>query len=95
MKELQSATCNITALPKEDGGFTPLIEAILIVSEPRYTLDEAGHQIKSRIVETMRFSSSPKGLRTLAKIFEEWATGAEETIDKAMEAISDKPQEVK
>jgi hypothetical protein len=84
MKELQSAACNITALPLEEGGFSPLIECILIVSEPKYTLDEAGHQVKSRLMEMLRFNTSAKGLRSMAEMFGKWADEADDRISTAM-----------
>jgi hypothetical protein len=89
VKELHSVACNFSALPQEEGGFRPLIEAILIVSEPKYSIDEAGDQFKRRSIDALRFTTSPAGLRLLAKNFIEWADEAEQLVAKAIEAAVD------
>ena len=62
---------------KHEGAFEPSIEGILLVSEPIYRVDAAGQMIRERTVETLRFSTTVKGIRDLAAQFLQWAETAE------------------
>jgi hypothetical protein len=57
--------------------FRPMVEVALIVSEPQYTVDAAGQSVRHRTMDTMRFHTSPEGLRDLAKYLGKWADDAE------------------
>jgi hypothetical protein len=76
MKEITGSSMNIYYI-KHDGKFEPNIEGILIVSEPIYRVDAAGQLIRERTTETIRFSTSLDGIKSLAAQFLQWAETAE------------------
>jgi hypothetical protein len=84
MKEI-SATSRNLSLVYQDGPamFTPMVEAILVLSEPQYSVDLGGQLVRTRQVETVRFATSPEGLRDLARTFLEWADDADNITPKA------------
>jgi hypothetical protein len=57
--------------------FAPTIEAVVNVTEPRYTVDAAGELVRQRAADQVRFHTTPDGLRMLAGHFNEWADAAE------------------
>lgn len=65
MKELRSVTANFHMLFSVVEA-TPLVEVVLLLSEPKYAVDDAGSLSKRRDLTDFRFSTSSKGLRDLA-----------------------------
>ena len=83
MKELRSTTANI-ALVIGGGEASTVVEVVLLVSEPKYSIDASGSVAKARNLEDMRFSTSPKGLRDLADVLLKLADEADEETKKAL-----------
>lgn len=76
MKLLIATSGNILAGPDGDGGYEPLVEVVLIVSEPRYEADAAGF-VKRSAVSDIRFGSTPKTLRKVSVELVKLADAAE------------------
>jgi hypothetical protein len=79
-KELLNLSANFSFVPSEQpfgGEARPHVEVILVVSEPKYTVDESGRLVKSRVNDTLRFHTNAKGLRLLAGAFGDWASEME------------------
>jgi len=74
---------------KHGGKFEPNIEGILVVSEPIFRVDAAGQLIRERTTETMRFSTSVDGIKSLAAQFLQWAETAEKEIQEAKKCTCD------
>lgn len=91
MKEVISGAMNVTGR-LGDGAIAPLVECVLVVSEPVYTVDMSGGLVKSRVTEGLRFTTTAAGLRSLAALFTEWANQAEEEVSLCVEAIRAKPE---
>lgn len=66
MRELRSISHNISILMHEDSE-QPMVEVILLLSEPQYAIDASGMFAKSRNLTDFRFGTTPKGLRDLAE----------------------------
>ena len=79
MKELIGSTANVYAvsLGMGTGEFAPMVEVILLLTEPRYEPDAAGTFSRRRDVEDVRFHTTPNGLRELAGNFAKLADDAE------------------
>lgn len=76
MKELAGTARNLSLVKDSQ---CPTIEVVLAVSEPTYRVDVTGTLVKQRdTIETLRFTSTPAGLRTLASDCITWAAEAEE-----------------
>lgn len=83
MKELRSTTANMALVIGGDEPQT-VVEVVLLVSEPKYSIDASGSVAKARNLEDMRFSASPKGLRDLADVLLKLADEADESARKAL-----------
>lgn len=83
MKEVYGTARNISFAADEDGKLTPTIETIIVVSEPQYGPNGNGEVEKFRVTDTLRFGTTPQGLRILAQQFTEWADEAEALLNKA------------
>lgn len=81
MRELLSCCANFSALPLDDGALQPQVEVILIVSEPTYSLDPAGGQVKSREVSQLRFTTSAKQVLKLAEALTQFSAEAEKLFE--------------
>lgn len=80
MQEVSATSGNLYLVPSEPpdrGEMRPMVEVILITSQPKYTMDDVGTLVRSRITETVRFHTSPRGLRELARQFAELADMAD------------------
>ena len=73
MKELIGTCMNVALLEGKERALQPVVECILVVSEPTYQADMQ----KVRHPETLRFCTSPRGLLKLSATFGEWAAEAE------------------
>lgn len=77
MKEVICTARNLMVVPDEEHTVRPMIEAIVVVSEPQFRFDRGGQLANERETETIRFSASPEALRKMAKSFNEWADEAD------------------
>lgn len=97
MKEVICTARNITIAVSEgdNPGITPMVEAIIVVTEPQYRIKK-GEIVRMRQPETLRFAASPDSLRTIAKSFMEWADQAEAVAmalgAKKVETSREQPQ---
>ena len=82
MKEAHGSARNLYFVPDENGKLLPMIEAIIIVSEPKFGVSEEGQTERYRVMDTLRFHTSPDGLRKLAEQFEGWADEIDELCKK-------------
>jgi hypothetical protein len=64
MKELIATNCNHSIAISDDGEMTPVVEIIIVVSEPVYKLVDDKIE-RQRITETIRVSTCKEGLRGL------------------------------
>jgi hypothetical protein len=68
MKELVATASNLFYTRNEDGAFTPSVEMMIIVSEPQYSVNMKGDEIKvvkRRETKTLRFNCTPASLGLL------------------------------
>jgi len=79
MKTLIATSGNILAGPDGEGGYEPLVEVVLITSEPKYEAD-AGGFVKRSSVSDIRFGSAPKTLRKVAAELVKLADEAEKEL---------------
>lgn len=66
MRELVCITSNAYAAWDSEGSQIRMVELVLVMSEPAYSLDPMGDLNKRREVSSLRLSTSPKQLRQLA-----------------------------
>lgn len=81
MKEVACTARNIMVIPVSDGeklSIRPMIETILVFTEPNYRINKENEVVVRREPQTIRFSASPESLREIAKNFLEWAEQAED-----------------
>ena len=83
MKELIGTNCNISLVVQEDGKLLPMVEAIMIVTEPQWGIDGGGELCRTRMPGTVRFSATPQALRALGKGCMKWADEADGALGKA------------
>ena len=82
MKKLASTSMNLSfAESEKNGDLVSIIECILVLMEPEYTLTYANVQ-RVDSFETIRFIAYPEQLRDIADQFNKWADEAEETLEK-------------
>jgi len=79
MKTLIATSGNILAGPDGEGGYEPLVEVVLITSEPKYEADASGF-VKRSSVSDIRFGSTPKTLRRVAAELVKLADEAEKQL---------------
>jgi hypothetical protein len=85
-KELSALARNILGARTAEGEWTPMVEIIIIVSEPSFKLDAAGELRSERgRLEDLRFLANVKGLRHLAERLTEYADEAEALEPKGQE----------
>lgn len=80
MKELTLISANLylaPSAPPDGGEMRPMVETILVLSEPKYTFDDTGGTVRARVTETVRFNAAPVGLRELARRLTETADMAD------------------
>lgn len=82
MKEMIGNACNIAAIPSKTGVIASL-EIIIVTSEPKYVIDEAGELRMSRTTDALRVMTSSKGCRELAKVLNQLADDADELVKLA------------
>lgn len=91
MKEILSVAANHLA-SFDKTGVAPMVEVILILSEPVYTIDSTGAQIRSRETTTERFVSATEPLRKLSEILNRLADEAEEELAVALAVTQTKAE---
>lgn len=82
MNELIGHSANVMLAETDKGRLLATVELVLLVSEPKYQSDPIGF-VKTRSVTDIRFATSAKGLRALAREFDELANDAEELEERA------------
>jgi len=92
MKELLNIATNFCATVSEDGQLRPALEMAIITSEPIYSCDATGESIRSRVIDTYRFSATPKQARTLGEQLHKMADEAEKSIREAIKLTNEKNQ---
>ena len=80
MKELLGTARNIYAVVGPDNKMLPTIEVILIATEPQFTVDASGAVVRTSVPASFRITTTPGGLRSVAKDFLKWADDAEEVL---------------
>ena len=81
MKEALGTARNLTLVAQEDGSLLPMVETVIIVTEPRFQLAKEG-LVKVITSDTLRFVASPEVLRAMSEQFAEWADEADELADR-------------
>jgi len=84
MKELRSVTANYAMVLNPEGEAKTAVEVVLLVSEPRYSIDGAGTLTSARNLEDLRFTTSPKALRDMAASMCKMADEADEAARAAL-----------
>lgn len=86
MKELMSVSSNvsISVHPDAEIDSRPMIELVLVLSEPKYSLDATGELVKSRQTFDFRFSTTPSQLKKMAAIFIKTAEEAQKDCDRVL-----------
>ncbi len=93
MKELLGSARNIHLIMDEKtGDIHPMIESVIITTEPLFVLDESGNIVRKRETSSFRFHATPDGLRTVAEQFNEWADQADGLMPKAKENVDEPPK---
>ena len=85
MKELMHCAANFILVPRNPPDGDPLgasLEVIFVTSEPQYSADAAGHIVRARTTETVRFSTSPEVLRLIGADLIKWADEAQAFCDR-------------
>lgn len=90
MKEVICTARNLMIVPDEDLTMRPMVEAIVVVSEPQFRFDRGGQLANERHTETIRFSTTPEALRKMAQSFSDWADEAEAFAASLMLAKKEK-----
>ena len=72
---------NLFLVPDPDGAMRPMMEIIVIVTEPKYNATKNGLEIR-RVSSTMRFQAAPNTLRNIAIQFANWADEADALLEK-------------
>jgi hypothetical protein len=88
VKECITVTRNLTAIPGKTQ-LHPMIEVVMVLTEPVYGFDATGECVKSRAVECVRFVASPESLRAIASSLREMADEG----DAACAKFSAKPED--
>jgi len=81
MKEALGSARNLTLVAQEDGSLLPMIETVIIVTEPRFEIAKEG-LVKVISSDTLRFVACPEVLRALSEQFATWADEADELADR-------------
>lgn len=81
MKEIAGTARNLMFSVDQAGHVIPMVEVILVVSEPVFRPDGGGGLARLRESETIRFSTSADGLRAVARDFGAWADEIEGAAD--------------
>lgn len=76
MKTLIATSGNVLIGPDGEGGYEPLVEVVLIVSEPKYEADASGFVKRSALAD-IRFCGTPDTLRKVAAALVKLADEAE------------------
>lgn len=88
MRELIGMARNIALSCLDDGDdktLVPMIEMVLITSEPQFEVDVSG-LVKRRTTQTIRLAASPKCARWLAESLVEWADAADKLAERLKQA---------
>ena len=81
MKEVMATARNIHFTLNGDKAVC-VVEAVVSVSESSYQGNAVGELKQVRIPETLRFGTSPAGMRVIAKSLNEWADEADKACEK-------------
>ncbi len=76
MKQLMATARNLIDIHLP-GVTVPMIECILVMTEPDFRVDAAGVLVRECVVQNMRFTATLEILRETADRFREWADEAE------------------
>lgn len=86
MKEITCIASNSLAL-FADGKLEPSAEIALVLSEVEYRIVPDGQVVRERAAQTVRFASSPAGLRKLAEKLLQTADDTERDFEKGQAAM--------
>lgn len=81
MKEAMGTARNLFFVPTPEGTLKPMVETIIIVSEPKYSLTKEGIE-RRRVSGAIRFQAAPETLRNIAAQFASWADEADALLEK-------------
>lgn len=81
MKEALGTARNLTLVAQEDGSLLPMVECIVIYTEPQFNIAKEG-LMKSLGSGTLRFVACPEVLRAMSEQFATWADEADELADR-------------
>lgn len=86
MKELMSVSSNVSinVYPDAEIGPCPMVELVLVLSKPKYSLDATGELVKSRQTLDVRFSTTPNQLKKMAAILIKTAEEAQKDCDRVL-----------
>ncbi len=87
MQELMGTARNLS-LAMSDDGPRPMVEVILITSEPMFSIDGGGDMVRSRVPSAIRFLSPPDGLRKLSERLLEYADEAADIAESLNTALT-------
>lgn len=76
MKSVVGTSGNVLAGPDGEGGYEPLCEAVLVLSEPRYEADAGGY-VKRHVPSEVRFGGTPDSIRKVAEALTKLADAAD------------------
>lgn len=91
MKELVATASNFYFVPDGEGGLTPGVELLLIVSEPGYNAEMANDRVtltRRRETETLRVCCSPASLGLLLKSTVELMDQIKEQLERLQPATA-------
>lgn len=91
MKEVLSTARNIT-LAVDGDRVLPLVEAVITVTEPHFRADGSGAIERYRVPETLRFSTTPDRMRSIATSLNHWADEADAAAEKAVAGELELPE---
>lgn len=83
MRELRGSAANLSLCEGNDGPPVGMVEVIIVLSEPTYSLDDGGDLVRRRVVTQERFGVSAKALRQLAAQYINFADQADALAARA------------
>jgi hypothetical protein len=81
MKEAMGTARNLSLVPAPDGTMRPMVETIVILTEPKYNVTKEGLESR-RVTSTIRFQAAPDTLRNMSIQFANWADEADALLEK-------------
>jgi hypothetical protein len=77
MKEIMGTSRNIKFVLTDDNTLDCVVEAVITVSENAFSIDADGEPERCSKTETLRFGTTPDGIRQIAESMNRWADEAE------------------